>query len=263
MFQLSRRHALGLAGSVALVTHFSRPAFAASGADAAFEKLGKDALEGGFRLSPVYATYVGEHRYDGEIDDVSAAGRAAQSAFLKSMLTRLQAIDRSKLSRANQADALILENQFRFNLWDLETMQSWAWDPQGYNELNGSAIYLLLAREFAPLNERLMHAADRMEKLPAMLAIERQTLDPARVPAIHAETVAKQNKGTGALADAALAQAGGLPAADKARLASRRRQMESRHRRASDLARRHACAQREGRFPNWRRSVTTKSSNSL
>lgn len=127
-------------------------------------------------------------------------------------------MDRAKLSRANQVDAALLENQLAFQEWDAETNQSWAWDPIGYNELAGSAVYLLIAREFAPLPERLHHATERMEKMPALLAQTRANLQPDRVPKVHAETVAKQNKGIGSIADGIVAMAASLPAADKTRL---------------------------------------------
>jgi hypothetical protein len=39
-----------------------------------------------------------------------------------------------------------------------------------------------MAREFAPLPERLKSATARMEKIPALLAQARENLDPARVP---------------------------------------------------------------------------------
>ena len=61
-------------------------------------------------------------------------------------------------------------NQLRGDIWSIETLQAWAGDPQGYSGLAGSAIYNLMAREFAPLPERLKSATARMEKLPAMFA---------------------------------------------------------------------------------------------
>ncbi len=64
------------------------------------------------------------------------------------------------LSRENQVDAAILRNQLRGDIWNTETLQSWAWDPQVYSGLAGGAIYNLMAREFAPMPERLK-SADR------------------------------------------------------------------------------------------------------
>ena len=166
-----------------------------SQADAKFADLSKRALEGWFQLSPVFATQIGEHKYDSEIDDLSAAGRHKALEFGRKILAELDMLDVSKLSRENQVDAAILRNQLQYDIWGSETLQSWAWDPQLYSGLTGGAIYNLMAREFAPLPDRIRSATARMEKIPALLAQARENLDPARVPKIHAETVAKQNKG--------------------------------------------------------------------
>ncbi|HAY83317.1 MAG TPA: DUF885 domain-containing protein, partial [Planctomycetaceae bacterium] len=48
---------------------------------------------------------------------------------------------------------------------------------------------------FAPEPERLMHVADRLEQFPRLYEQIRETLQPARVPRIHAETAIKQNRG--------------------------------------------------------------------
>jgi len=170
-------------------------------ADASFAALSQDWLDGMLALSPISATAIGDHRFDGEIDDLSADGRARGLAFSRDILARLDAIDASALSRQNQVDALILRNQLRADIWSTETLQSWAWDPQVYSGLAGSAIYGLMAREFAPMPDRLKSATLRMEKLPQLYAQMRANLDPARVPKIHAETVAKQNGGVLVLID--------------------------------------------------------------
>ena len=178
---------------------------AASPADAAFADLSQRAVEGWMRLSPVSATQIGEHKYDGELDDLSAEGRSKGLEFSRGILAELDAMDVSKLSRENQVDAAILRNQLQYDIWGNETLQSWATDPQVYSGLAGSAIYGLMAREFAPLPERLKSATARMEKLPALLAQARANLDPARVPKIHAETVAKQNAGILGIVDTFIA----------------------------------------------------------
>ncbi|MET0718268.1 MAG: DUF885 domain-containing protein, partial [Pseudoxanthomonas sp.] len=122
-------------------------------------------------------------------------GRQKALDFGKKTLAELDALDASKLSRENQVDAAILRNQLKYDIWSSETLQSWAWDPQVYSGLAGGALYNVMAREFAPLPDRLRSATARMEKIPALLAQARENLDPARVPRIHAEKVATQNNG--------------------------------------------------------------------
>ena len=169
--------------------------------DARFADLSKRWLDGAMRLSPTNATQTGDHRFDSEVDDLSAAGRAKETAFSKQMLAELNAIDLRKLSRDNQVDALVLRNQLHYDIWTTEQLQSWAWDPQIYNGVAGNALYTLAARDFAPWPDRLRSATARMEKLPELFAQTRASLDPARVPLIHAQTVAKQNAGVLSIVD--------------------------------------------------------------
>ncbi len=191
----------------------------ASTADAAFAQLAKRWLDDSMALSPVSATQIGDHRFDAELDDLSLAGRERALAFAKAMRAELDRIAIAELSRENQVDALILRNQLDGDIFTLDTLQSWAWDPQIYNGLAGSAIYGLMAREFAPMPQRLRAATARMEKIPALLAQARDNLDPARVPAVHAQTVAKQNAGLISLIDTFIVpNAGRLQGAERARL---------------------------------------------
>jgi len=190
-------------------------------ADAKFADISKRWLDGWLTLNPVNATQLGDHRFDGEIDNLSAAGRQHSLDFSKKLLNEMDILEVGKLSRQNQVDALILRNQLQSDIWTTETLQSWAWDPQVYSSLVGGALYSLMAREFAPLPQRLNSAAARMEKLPTLLKQTRENLDPARVPRIHAETVAKQNKGVFTLVEAFIApHLKDLPETDRKRLES-------------------------------------------
>src|SRR5690606_25274852 len=176
-------------------------ATAQSPADAAFAGLSQRALDTWMRLSPVSATQIGDHRYDAEIDDLSAEGRRQALEATRALLAELDALDTTTLSRENQVDAAILRNQLEYDIWSAEVFQAWAWDPQVYSGLAGSAIYGLMARDFAPLPERLKSATARMQKIPALLEQARANLDPARVTKIRAETGARQNAGLLGLVD--------------------------------------------------------------
>jgi len=187
--------------------------------DAAFADLSKRALDTWMQLSPISATQIGDHRYDSEIDDLSAAGQQKMLTAYKGLLGELDKVEVGKLSRENQVDAAILRNQLQSEIWNAEVLQASKWDPQIYNGTAGSALYGLMAREFAPLPDRLKSATARMEKLPQIFAQARENLDPARVPKIHAETVSKQNKGILSIVDTFITpHIGELPAEDGKRL---------------------------------------------
>ena len=188
-------------------------------ADAKFADISKRWLDGWLEQQPVSATQTGKHDFDDRIEDLSAAGRQKFTGFSKKMLAEVDALDASKLSRENQVDLAILRNQIRYDIWQMDTLQSWAWDPQLYNGIAGGALYTLMAREFAPMPQRLKAATARMEKIPQLFAQMRENLDVARVPKIHAETVAKQNAGITSIVDGMIApHAGELSGEDRTRL---------------------------------------------
>jgi uncharacterized protein (DUF885 family) len=173
--------------------------------DAAFATLSQRYLDGLASLNPSYATSLGDHRFDDKVPDMSAEARARGTAFAREILAELKRIDRARLTRENQVDAALLDNNLRYSIWTDETLRNWEWDPQIYNEAAGGALYSLAARDFAPWAKRLKSATARMEAIPVLLAQTRFNLVPARVPGIFATTVAKQNGGIVAVAEEMLA----------------------------------------------------------
>ena len=170
-------------------------AAAAPGPDESFSQLAARYLDEISVHSPVAATALGDHRADGRLDDVDTAARERlRKAFIEYRET-LAAIERGELSRANQVDAAILSNEIESTLFELDALEEWAWNPLYYVRLSGNAIYGLLSRDFAPLEERLDNAASRLEQLPRFFAQARDSLQPERVPKIHAETAIQQNRG--------------------------------------------------------------------
>ncbi len=197
-----------------------RPAAAVKSprSDAAFKALGQRFIASAMRLSPVEATALGIHDYDHRLPDVSPAGRAARVAEWRDILGELGRINPASLSRENQVDYAVLTNELQYRVFANNELQEWAWNPLGYNDIAGGALYTLAARDFAPWDVRLKAATARMEAIPAMLAESRRQLVPARVPLIYAQTVARQNAGIVEIAETMLLpQAGVLAPADQAR----------------------------------------------
>jgi len=191
---------------------------AATSEDARFTAFGERIVDANLKLDPVGATQAGDHRYDALMPDASAAGRAARDALAKRSLAELAKFNRSKLSREHQVDAILLKDQLDYLLFSDERLQDWAWDPLTYNGTVGGALFPLGTRNFAPLPVRLRSATARLNALPTYLQQARQSLVPARVPRIHAETVSKQNAGLNSLIDGLVEQRAALPAADQAKL---------------------------------------------
>ncbi len=209
----------GLLSAVLFLLASATTVAATPDADARFAALSQRYVTELGRHAPVSATSLGDHRFDAELDDLSAEGRRRSVAWARELLGELDSIDRAALSRANQVDAAMLDNQLRYSVWTAEVYRDWSWDPLVYTQLAGQALYGLLARDFAPLPERLRSLTVRLEKLPGLLEQARNNLEPARVPAIHAETAVKQNPGVLSLVDQlVMPNLGTLEAADRGRL---------------------------------------------
>ncbi|MDG2383722.1 MAG: DUF885 domain-containing protein [Pirellulaceae bacterium] len=164
-------------------------------ADSQFQSLAASYVRQFPALSPVTATVLGDHRFDGKLDEVSPAARQRAVDLYREFLIRLNKIEVAELSRPHQVDLALLRHELRAKLWRMEELQEWAWNPLVYTELSGRAIYGLMARDFAPVQERLLNVVSRLEQLPRMLQQVEGTLDARRVPRIHAETAIKQNRG--------------------------------------------------------------------
>ncbi len=177
-------------------------AAAATGADEAFARLADRYLDEVAERSPVAATALGDHRADDRLDDVDPAARARTRNLLIEYRELLAAVDRGELSRSNQVDAALLHNEIESTLFELDTLEEWAWNPIFYVRVPGNAIYGLLSRDFAPLEQRLDNVASRLEQFPRFFDQARGSLQPARVPQIHAQTAIQQNRGLLTIIDA-------------------------------------------------------------
>ncbi len=176
-----------LAAAVAVTLSCSGP----SPQNDRFVALAASYIEEFLERYPEYATALGEHRYDGRLNDYTAAGVAAGLEWNKRYLEELAAIDPARLGAANAIDYEILRNHVEFSIWSSEVLREHEWNPMRYGV--GDALYALLAREFAPLEERLRSLHQRLKGIPAVLSAARANLiDP---PKIHTETAIRQNDG--------------------------------------------------------------------
>ena len=118
-----------LAGPLTPAVAAAAASASAQDANAVFAALSDRALAHWTSVGPINATFLGEHRYDSEIDDLSAAGRAKALAGSQRLLAELDRIDPASLSRENQIDAALLRNQLRYDAWGWQVSQDWAWAP--------------------------------------------------------------------------------------------------------------------------------------
>ncbi len=162
--------------------------------DQKFKVLVDEFLDGYFKAHPVWATYTGEHEYDGLLDDFSPEAILAEQNRLKSFLTRMESIDTMELNDTNLVDFKILENEIHGQLLRYEEEKPWKKSPLMYNYLVGGSINSLITRDFAPWGERLGNVLSRLKQIPRFLQQAKANLNnPAE---INTKTAIRQNKGT-------------------------------------------------------------------
>jgi uncharacterized protein (DUF885 family) len=184
----------------------------ADDADSAFTSYATATLDGLLERQPEWATGVGDHRHDDRLTVGTAAHYEQTSRWAGERLAGLAGIDTGRLSPQYRVDAQILANQLTRLRFVLDELREQEWNPMVANP--GRAIYNLLARDFAPLADRVRSAAGRLAALPESLAAARSVLGP--MPKIHIETALTQFAGTERLLTGELRRAAsGAPGAGR------------------------------------------------
>ncbi|MHC5537622.1 DUF885 domain-containing protein [Singulisphaera rosea] len=151
-------------------------------------------LEKAFRDEPLMATRLGDHRFDDQLDDISAEARNARLERDRKTLTELpRQVDAKRLSRDAQIDYEIFEHHLARSIWIAETFRPFEDDPRTYGEYATESVYLLLTQSTLPKTTNLKNTLARMTLVPRVLETAKSTLkDPARV---KVETAIRQTEG--------------------------------------------------------------------
>src|SRR5690606_23709982 len=107
---------------------------AARGEDRALEDFFRSYLDELFAMRPLTATYLGDHRFDALLDDVSTEARERWLEHARRTLRELpRRVNRARLSRDGQIDFEILRNELRLDVWLAENTRPFEEDPRTYN----------------------------------------------------------------------------------------------------------------------------------
>jgi hypothetical protein len=185
----------------------------------AFDDLVAACLDELFALQPEFATAVGDHRYDDQWSDMSEAGHTARVAFIDRWERVLERVEPGTLTAGERIDLDLLRGElaaFRFTETELRDE---AWSPLLWVYLVGMGLHPLLARDFAPLAQRLASVTGRLEGIPRLLDQARSVIGthPTRpVSRLHADVAAKRIGGLAGLASEAVETAEGAAGTDPA-----------------------------------------------
>lgn len=157
-----------------------------------FTSLSEEFVEVYMRHHPVEATRVGLHDYDDRMPDDSPAGYRERSAWLRDLEERIVAsVPWAELPAEHRVDYALLRSRVAALRADIDEMRTHTSNPVRFAETALHGVYLLLARPFAPLEERKEQVLARLMAIPDYLHTASLNLDV--VPEVHLEVVAELN----------------------------------------------------------------------
>ena len=162
--------------------------------DAKLEKVFKSYLDEAFKMRPMEATSLGDHRFDSQMDELTPQARAAWVEMERRELADLPTqVDYASLSRASQIDFEVFQHSLQTEIWLAENTHPFEHDPRVYNGYINDSTYLLLAQSSLPLETNVANCIARMALIPRVLAAARENL--RNPPRAHTETAIRQNRG--------------------------------------------------------------------
>ena len=160
--------------------------------DAKFESIVQEFFSRLMRLEPVYATYLGIHEYDGQLPSGKRSHYEEKISLVKEFREKIEEISPEELSREKRMDWRIAKQMAELELFRLEELRFWEKMTQVPDTV-GDSLFLLLVRDFAPLEKRLESISSRLEQVPRFESEFRETLSsPVRLwNEIQAESASK------------------------------------------------------------------------
>lgn len=163
-------------------------------ADQHLERIFQEFLEEECRAFPLYASELGDRRFDDQLTVVTPQTIAASRHRYERTLNRLrQEVDRKQLTRRGQIDCEIFEHHIRRNLWQLDELRAHELDPRYALRMVTEGTYLLFTQSSRPREENVRNAVARMQTMPAILTAGAAML--TRPPRVFTETAIKQTRG--------------------------------------------------------------------
>jgi uncharacterized protein (DUF885 family) len=166
----------------------------AQDADAKLDAFFKQYLDEAFRLRPLDATRLGDHRFDNLLDDLSHDARKRWIEHARKTLDELpKQVDYEKLSRDGEIDYDILRHQLNAFIWLAENMRPFELDPRIYGGYVSDSVYTLLMQSTLSKETNITNAIARMKRIPELVVQAKRNLK--NPPAVNTETAVKQNLG--------------------------------------------------------------------
>ncbi len=162
---------------------------------AAFRSSAAAAVDDLLRGRPEWATTLGDHRFDDQVDDLSIDGLATRASRLRARRAELTSLAAGALEAEDRVDLEMLVGELDRVIFETDDFSAVTWDPLQYNV--GEALYPLLTRHVLPVSDRLRAIAARLDLIPGRLALAERQLEAP--PLVHVQTALSQHPGNVAM----------------------------------------------------------------
>lgn len=167
---------------------------ATTASDAAFDKLADRYFsEYYFKFNPTQGTAAGFHQYDAQLENFSRASINKQITVLGAFKKQVEAVNAKLLGQRAAADRELVLGDINGRLLTLENIRSWEKNPDFYSSNVTNSIFVVMARTFAPPEQRLKSVIAREKQIPAVFQAARQNLK--NPPPIYVDVALEQIPG--------------------------------------------------------------------
>jgi hypothetical protein len=154
-----------------------------------------------FPFNPSAGTAAGFHQYDNQLEDYSRALIDRQIAMLKKFKAEENNVFSALSKGPGETDASVAEwidynlilNSVNSTLLTLEQIRPWEKNPDIYSSGITNSIFVIMARTFAPPEERLKSVIAREKQIPTVFQTARQNLK--NPPPIYVDVALQQIPG--------------------------------------------------------------------
>ena len=149
--------------------------------DGEFEKLNMEMFTKFMKTNPTFATFLGLHDpYDWLMPEGSSKNVFENLEIAKEWVVKLRkTIDYAKLSADHKIDSKIIENAYERSKFQVYEQRAWETNPDAFDEVGG-VFFIMLTRDYAPIEKRVDAMVARMEKLPKFLEEFRTRFEKSR-----------------------------------------------------------------------------------
>jgi uncharacterized protein (DUF885 family) len=151
-------------------------------------------LDEEFKLKPLDATRLGDHRFDHRLEDLTPRARAGWRKQAQKHLRELPThVNIDSLTRSGKIDYAIFLTHLQRSLWLLDNTRPFEEDPRIYNDYISDSVYLLLTQSTLTKGENLKNCVARMRQIPQVITAAMESL--GNPPRVFVETAIRQNRG--------------------------------------------------------------------